>query len=108
MRVGDQYRTHPCSHTEGGKEVTVLRSDGKSFTYDRVKWALNYVLSILRNNDSIVIGKRLGTVSGDTTTVLEIHVEGELVWSVNTGMRWIYNETIFGTQHETHKRILLV
>jgi len=72
MKVGDQYRTNPLSHTPGGHEVAVVYSSGKIFEYDKVKKPGSYVKAI-----SIKNGDEWGTIA-------QIKVDGVSVWRATT------------------------
>lgn len=72
FKVQDQYRTNPLSHQPGGYEVTVVYSDGKAFTYDKVKRPGYYVQSIEAQGKYKEHGP-----------VIEVWVDKTRVWDVS-------------------------
>ena len=72
LKVSDQYRTNPLSLKEGGYEVTVIHSTGKSFVYDKVKRPGMYVKSISAQD------KGHGPI-------VEILVDGKSAWTSGSG-----------------------
>ena len=65
FRVGDQHRTNPLSHEEGGRTITVLKENGQLLTYDKIKNFRAYISNM--NMDG----------------VLEVKVDGELYYTSN-------------------------
>ena len=66
--VGDEFRTNSLSLIPGGKNVTVVYSNGVKLVYDKVKSPGMYIKSISEKDSP-------------NGSMMEILVEGKSVWT---------------------------
>ena len=69
--VGDEFRTNSLSLIPGGKNVTVVYSNGARLVYDKVKNPGKYIKSISEKDSA-------------NGHMMEILVEGKSVWTTKS------------------------
>ena len=60
LKVADEHRKNPLSHTEGGVQITVIKENGQILEYDKIKNFRAYIsnmnmdgISEVRVNDEL-------------------------------------------------------